>query len=539
MVKKIIKISLITIAILLALSFLVTVLVRIPSVQTYIVQRVAGVLSNKLHTKVDVGSVDIKFFKTADIKNIYVEDQRHDTLLSLGRLQANISLFSFFGKHLQLKFTELDDATVKLYRAHTDSDFNFQFIINAFASKDTTTEKGGSKYQFSIDDFEMNNIKFVLRDENSANEVKVNLKHGIFNFRKVDLSVPLFDLKNATIDKADVAFTDYSYLYPSTPATHDTSIVHLNTKAFKLICKKFMLTNCSFTMNTDTFKPAKGKFDPSHIVVSSLNMDIENGTFIKDTIKGQFKDFSAMERSGFAVKHLVADTKITPKQITLNHLLIETTNSEIKDYFQMNFHDFRAFTEYPAEVRMKGNLKNCKISFEDIACFAPDVKDAISKTLLADGEITGPVNDLHGKDLKLQFGTNGIFYGDVELRGLPDIDETFATIDIRQLAATSNDLKILMPRIKIPDNINTLGQVNFTGNYTGFINDFVAYGTFNTAIGSITTDINFKVNKQNHAFYSGNFSADNFNLGKFFGNDSLLGTITLNADINGRRAARR
>jgi hypothetical protein len=538
MVKKIIRYSLITIAILLSLSFLITVLVKVPRVQTYIVQKVAGFLSNKLHTTVNVGSVNITFFRTADIKNIYIEDQRHDTLLSLGNLETKIGLFSLFGKQTHLDLIELDDATIKLFRARNDSDFNLQFIINAFASKNTTT-KGGSAYKFSVSNFELNNIKFVMRDESSANEIKINLRHGIFNFRKVDLSVPLLDFNNASIDKTDLTYTDFSYLYPpETNLPSDTGIVHLNTKAFQLLCKKFKMTDCSFTMNMDTLKPAKGEFDPAHIAVSSINMDIENGTFIKDTIQGQFKDFSAAERSGFVVKHISANTKITPKQITLKRLNIQTNNSEVKNYFQMNFHDFRAFTEFTTSVTMKGNLDNCKISFFDIAYFAPAVKDVIDKTLLVDGEVSGPVNNLLGKNFKLRFGKSGSFDGDIELNGLPDLDETYADIDVRQLTATSYDLKELLPSLKLPGNVSTLGQINFTGTYTGFFSDFVTYGTFNTYIGSVSTDINFKLDKHNHASYSGNFSADSFNVGKFFDEDSLLGTITFGGNImgNGLRA---
>ena len=519
----------------MCLTLLVSVLVKLPRVQTYLVRTTASILSNKLHTKVDVGSVNVVFFKTAEINNIYIEDQRHDTLLQLGQLKADISLFSLFGKKAELTLTEIDNTTIKIYRAHTSDDFNFSFIIKALASNDTTATKKVSKpFNFSVDNIELNNIKFDIRDENSEDEVTVKLKHGTLNFNKMNLALPMFDLKYAELDKADVVFNEFSYLYPPDTTKPDTGIVHINRKAFQLLCKKLKMVDCSFIMNQDTLKPTPGEFNPDHIAATSINMVINNGVFIKDTVTGQFGDLSAIERCGFTIKHLMANARVTPKQITLKNLFLETNNSEVKDYFQMNYHAFRAFTtNFSTEMHMKGNLKDCKVSFFDLAYFAPEVKNVIDKTILANGTITGTVNDLHGKDMKLQFASSGLFNGNIELKGLPDIEETFANLDIYSLEATRYDLKELLPFINLPDNIASLGLVKFRGNYTGFFNDFVAYGNFTTALGDAASDLNFKVDKHNHASYSGSFSAEDFNIGRFLNQDSILGTISFKGDIKG------
>ena len=81
---------------LLVLFLLVYLLIQIPTVQTWIVQKVTTNLSKTLDTKVEVGRVNIKFFKTVSLQNIYIEDRQKDTLIFAQELDASIGLFSIF-----------------------------------------------------------------------------------------------------------------------------------------------------------------------------------------------------------------------------------------------------------------------------------------------------------------------------------------------------------------------------------------------------------------------------------------------------------
>ena len=64
-VVKYIAVLISTIIFLFLLSFLtLTVLIQIPKFQTWAVQKASILLSDKLGSKVSVGSVDIRFIKT-------------------------------------------------------------------------------------------------------------------------------------------------------------------------------------------------------------------------------------------------------------------------------------------------------------------------------------------------------------------------------------------------------------------------------------------------------------------------------------------
>ena len=59
--------------------------------------------------------------------------------------------------------------------------------------------------------------------------------------------------------------------------------------------------------------PVEGFFDGKKLMVSKINGTIKNFNFIKDTITANL-DISAVERSGFKIKKLQADYKLTPAE---------------------------------------------------------------------------------------------------------------------------------------------------------------------------------------------------------------------------------
>jgi hypothetical protein len=77
-----------------------------------------------------------------------------------------------------------------------------------------------------------------------------------------------------------------------------------------------------------------------------------------------------------------------------------------------------------------------------------------------------------------------------------------------------------------------LGNIRFRGNFTGFINDFVAYGNIGTDLGNLNADINMKLPANKTATYSGKISSAGFNLGRFF-NNPKLGSVAFDGKVKG------
>jgi hypothetical protein len=78
-----------------------------------------------------------------------------------------------------------------------------------------------------------------------------------------------------------------------------------------------------------------------------------------------------------------------------------------------------------------------------------------------------------------------------------------------------------------------LGNINFTGTYTGFFTDFVTYGTLRTNLGTVVTDLHMQFPDNSPSLYSGRVATNNFQLGRFIGDDNL-GNISFNGKISGK-----
>src|SRR5260221_10412686 len=103
-----------TILYLFIFLVIVVILIQTPPVQNIIRKKAVSWLENKLHTRVEVGSIFVALPQRVVLKRVYIEDQRKDTLLSGGVMRVNINLFRLlFHGAMDFKKIELENVTVK------------------------------------------------------------------------------------------------------------------------------------------------------------------------------------------------------------------------------------------------------------------------------------------------------------------------------------------------------------------------------------------------------------------------------------------
>ena len=67
-----------------------TLLLDIPSVQNYVVDRAMSFFSRKLETRVEIGRIDLDLFSRVCIRDFYVEDYQKDTLLYAAEVKGSL-----------------------------------------------------------------------------------------------------------------------------------------------------------------------------------------------------------------------------------------------------------------------------------------------------------------------------------------------------------------------------------------------------------------------------------------------------------------
>jgi len=177
--------------VVLILGTTLVLLARTSSFQTWLAEKATNYLSQELNTEIRIGKVEIRFFKEAVFKDVFIKDFNNDTLLMSREIKAMISVFDYKNKFVEVNDIILSDATAKVYIPKNDSIFNFEFLVDYFSGspnkvKDTTVRD----WEVTLKNLAVRNVKFVYRNENKNQEVTPTVNfdnlvitnlHGYFN----------------------------------------------------------------------------------------------------------------------------------------------------------------------------------------------------------------------------------------------------------------------------------------------------------------------------------------------------------------------
>ena len=118
--------------------------------------------------------------------------------------------------------------------------------------------------------------------------------------------------------------------------------------------------------------------------------------------------------------------------------------------------------------------------------------------------------------------------------GLPNINETFMIINLRNSAVDPADLAFLFNENTM-ERLSPMGRLTLNGQFLGYPTDFVAKGDFSGNLGAIRSDINFKVNEKDidKSVYSGNLSLKSFDLGTYLKDTATFQRVSMDGHIVG------
>ena len=516
----------------------VWLLIQTSPVQNWLTKKAANWLAGELKTNVSVKHVNLSLFNKVLVEGVVVEDRNKDTLAHIGRLKVNITDWFFFKETIELKYIGLEQT--KLYAYRKDSVWNYQFLIDYFSSPGTG-KKSQSQTDLRFNKIELRNIEFIERDDWRGQTMSGKLGYLLVNFNQFDLNKKLIDAETVELESPYFSISSYNGLRPkrqrkpdSTYHLNDTLEPHWNEAGWTFLAKNVRIDNGVFKNDIATERAPLDYFDGAHIEFKKINGHFKNLQFIGDTLKTNLQ-LSTVERSGFAVKQLKADLLFHPQGMEFSNLLAETNKSRLGNFFAMRYRQFgHDMNEFITHVKMEGMFENSELHSDDIAFFAPELKDWKEKINIK-GKVRGTVDHLKGTDIVIKALQQTEFDGSFTMDGLPDINSTFLDLKANKLRTSYADAAAIYPPLRqiTKPAISKISYLNFNGSYTGFFNDFVTYGTINTNLGTLETDINLKLPKGSDPIYSGKIKTDGFALGTFL-QDPILGNIAMNGSVKGK-----
>ncbi len=378
--------------------------------------------------------------------------------------------------------------------------------------------------------------------------------NNLLSADKLKASISSFDGEKKIIEIEKIKFDelDFSLVYYKNESDNnlefiidafsstDTSAKNMDWK-FKF--NKIELVNSRFKLKNENYLDQTISYfgvNYDDLDVNNLNLQIENVVLSTDTIFGDIVSMNFKEKSGFFLSDFSSKSYVCDKELRFKDLKIKTPVTGINSQLSFHYKKYSDFFDFNNKVFMKSTFSSSKVNFKDISYFAPYL-EGIDNEMFLTGNINGTINKLKGHNIRITTGKNTLIKGNFDLNGLPNIEETYMQIDLNQLTTNRQDLKQIplspfknKEHLEIPENISQLGLIRFSGNFTGFYDDFVALGNFQTNLGKISSDIELKYDeKSKHTFYDGSVKLTNFDLGKYF-DIKDLGAVSLNANVKGK-----
>ena len=523
------------ILVLLGLLLLVWLLLQTEPVQNFIIGKVTGRLSKDLGTEVRIDHVSISFFDKMDLDGTLIRDQRKDTLLYAGKLKLRITDWFFFKDTVDLKYIGMENAVIKLHRK--DSAWNYQFIIDHFSSPTPKKDTTAKAIAFNIKKVDLKRFRLVKNDEWIGQEMIVRAGSLLLDVASTDLANNEFNVNTLELDRPYFSIENFDGFRPEKPKTKTAAVdtgMYFNAGDLALKIASVKITEGSFASMLRDIKPDPGFFEGQHIRVSRINGTLNQVSFIKDTIRAKV-ELSAKERSGFELKKLKADYRLTPRVMEFANLDIRTAKSRLGNYYAMRYNDFNQdMGAYIDSVFMDATFRNTEVSSDDIAYFAPALATWKRQASL-NGKFYGTVSDFKIVDFFIRSGPGMYASGNFSMKGLPDMDKTTINYTNAVVQTNQKDLAFLYPgivKINKPD-LGALGNMLFRGKFSGTLSNFTADGTVSSALGGLYTKLNMKFPSRGEPYYKGDIQTQQFDIGAFLG-VRTLGKMIFKGTIEGR-----
>ncbi|MBC8006406.1 MAG: hypothetical protein H7X84_13105, partial [Verrucomicrobia bacterium] len=372
-----------------------------------------------------------------------------------------------------------------------------------------------------VEDQKGDSLLFV--HELKASIHSFNIKKRTAGINKLELNDPLLKIRRDSVGRHN-----YQFLVDLL-VKKDTSKI---SKPFDFNLKRFEFNNASVGY-TYTDSTGERLIELKNITLGLSDMDLQNERYAFTITNFQFND-----HKDFRLEEFSARFTANADSINLMNMHTRTSNSEIT---HMNVTLYTQPTNVafdPAKLKINLDLKKSNISLIDVGMMVPGLR-GMNENIQVSGQVSGTLADLKGKNIFLSMGDNTQLLFDLYLNGLPNIAETYMHVDLKQSFADFKDLsKVRLPesfplkQLKLPVQLLDAGIIEYEGNFTGFLSDFVAYGTFKSKWGKLITDLSFVPSDDEKLKVSGKVQTQNFKLGKLLKSD-MLSDITFKGNIQG------
>lgn len=336
------------------LFIILVLLLSIPAVQNKLGKYATEIINKDFDTNIIIGKVGLQFNGDVELKNIYIEDYKKDTLVNIDELNTSVLSFK---KLYDNKFTfgdiDVIGLTLNIKTYEGEEDTNLDVFVSKF---DDTDSKDVSENIFllSSSDVSIIDSQFKLIDKNKENSnildfsnLNINATNFLILGPKVSARINQLAFNDSRGVNVKNLTTNFSYSR-SSMVFDDLEINTLNSK---------LKGDFKFKYDRDDLQYFEDKvalvatFEDSKIALNDLN------TF--------YNEFGVNE-----IANVNANFTGTLNNLTANDLLIKTSSQTIIDG-DVIFKNL--FSSEPSDFEMEGSFAKIISTYSDLKSILPNI----------------------------------------------------------------------------------------------------------------------------------------------------------------------
>ena len=474
-IKQTIKWVLVAVAIPLLLLVLLAVLLYVPPVQDWAVQRVTAIASEETGMQISVGRVGLRWPLQLALDRLRVISDG-DTLAAINRLDVNVRLRPLLGR--QLVMGTLEARSVRLNTGSLLSDISVEGAVQQLLLMPNAIDLRNQVADLSDVILSGGRLNVMLSDTaavdtTSSPPLAWLIKADLIsvNSSEVNLRLPGDTLAVGIAIGKSMA----KHVYAA-PALQTYRVGSLDWTDGRLSYDNFM-------------QPQQAGLDPSHIRLTLFTLGIDSANYSPQGISLSVREARASERSGLEITELSTalslDTAMT--RISMPRLTLRTPDSDMEAEASLPLSaDYRAANAAAADLSQDISLRlNANLGKQDLARLSgmlPQkfIEQYPNHPLTIRGSLGGSMKQLHINGLDIQLPTAFHVRADgqvVNAASLLAADSTASTTATSPLRASLNFqaearrldfLTALLPadiskNYSIPTGLTAKGKVEANG----------------------------------------------------------------------------
>ena len=299
---------------------LLCVLLYLPPVQWFAVNKASEMASNMTGLDIRVGQLALRFPLDLVVDDVLaVTKEERDTLLSLDRLKVELRFWKLLKKEIEIEEISLQGATVD------SRDFLEGMSVKGHLGKLFLESHGVifSPETARIDEFSIKDAQLSLTIDSlaSADSTASEPIYWKIILEKIDVQNVGFDLKMPK-DSLSVRTRLANLLAKD-------GVIDLNRSSYFLKTIRLEEGAVAYDMGAEPLQWPAGSLNPSHLSFESIDLQVDSAYYCGRDIRAHLSRFDWKERSGLELLNSQARVECNDSLINIPRLVMKTTASSL------------------------------------------------------------------------------------------------------------------------------------------------------------------------------------------------------------------